>query len=57
VILLKIYLRKCDSCGKYSLEEKCECGEATVTPHPMKFSFEDKYAQYRRKAKYPEFFE
>ncbi|MFA6049270.1 MAG: nucleolar RNA-binding Nop10p family protein [Candidatus Micrarchaeia archaeon] len=40
---------KCPSCGGYSLEETCpKCSTRTECPHPAKFSFEDKYAKYRR---------
>jgi rRNA maturation protein Nop10 len=43
-------LKKC-KCG-YTLEEKCaKCG-ATNAAHPAKYSIEDKFAAYRRKAKY-----
>lgn len=35
------------------MKEECsKCGSRTVTPHPAKYSKEDKYAEYRRKAKY-----
>jgi len=45
-------LKKC-VCGTYSMEEKCgKCGEKTYSTHPPKYSPEDKFAQYRRKAKY-----
>ena len=54
---MKNFLKKCPSCGKYSLDEKCSCGSVTETPHPPKFSLEDKYALYRRKAKFPHAFE
>lgn len=43
-------LRKC-SCG-YTLKDKCEKCGTTRTAHPPKFSFEDKYAKYRRKVKF-----
>lgn len=34
------------------MEEKCSvCGEKTIFPKPPKYSPEDKYAEYRRKAK------
>ncbi len=45
-------LRKCPKCAKYSLSQECPCGGGTLTPHPPKYSVGDKYAQYRRKAKY-----
>ena len=42
---------KCQKCHKYTMNDTCECGGKTLTPKPAKFSIEDKYAQYRRKAK------
>ncbi len=42
---------KCESCNAYTLETKCKCGGNTFTPKPQKYSFPDKYADYRRKAK------
>jgi len=45
-------IKKCFSCEIYTLKEKCpKCGKKTRTPHPPKFSPEDKYGKYRRKAK------
>ena len=47
----------CRACKKYTLKERCSsCKEKTATPHPAKYSVPDKYASYRRKAKYPELF-
>ena len=43
-------MRKCTSCGKYTLEE-LHCGADTKTPHPPRFSIDDKYASYRRQAR------
>lgn len=42
-------LRKCEKCNKYTLRlDKCPyCGEKVHTPHPAKFSPDDKYAKYR----------
>lgn len=45
------HILKCTSCGNYTLKEKCKCGSKAMTPKPAKFSIEDKYASYRRKAK------
>ena len=45
-------MRYCPRCEIYTLEEVCpKCGQATVSAHPPKFSPEDKYGEYRRKAK------
>jgi len=42
-------LRKCEKCGKYTLnKEGCPyCGEKVRLPHPPKFSPDDKYLRYR----------
>jgi len=42
---------KCQSCGTYTMKEICVCGGKSSTPKPAKFSIEDKYGDYRRKAK------
>jgi len=42
---------KCQDCGKYTMKETCACGSKALTPKPAKFSVEDKYGSYRRKAK------
>lgn len=44
-------IMKCQKCGRYTMNDACECGGKALTPKPAKFSVEDKYAQYRRKAK------
>lgn len=54
---MKLFLHKCSSCGKYALSGKCSCGGEALSAHPPKYSFEDKYALYRRKAKFPQAFE
>jgi len=45
------HIYQCVSCGKYTLKEKCSCGEKAVFPRPPKFSLEDKYAALRREEK------
>jgi len=42
---------KCKKCGKYTLKENCTCGGSAVTIKPPKYSPQDKYGEYRRKAK------
>lgn len=42
---------KCQTCGKYTLKKECDCGGEAVTPKPPKYSPEDPYGEYRRKAK------
>ena len=46
-----LHILKCQKCGRYTLSEKCECGGIAVSPKPPKYSPEDPYAAYRRKAK------
>jgi len=42
----------CKKCKAYTLKRTCpKCSSSTVTPEPAKFSLEDKYGAYRRKAK------
>jgi len=43
-------MRKCPACGEYSLQDVCRCGTATVIPLPAKYSPDDRYGEYRRKA-------
>ncbi|MFH0749045.1 MAG: RNA-protein complex protein Nop10 [Candidatus Bathyarchaeota archaeon] len=47
--MVKWLLRKCNSCGRYSLNSvSCpSCGGPVNIPHPAKFSLEDKYLKYR----------
>jgi H/ACA ribonucleoprotein complex subunit 3 len=44
-------IMKCPSCEKYTMKDLCSCGCKVTTPKPAKFSVEDKYGNYRRKAK------
>ena len=37
------------------MKEICSCGGGALTPKPAKFSIEDKYGSYRRKAKINDF--
>jgi len=43
------FLRKCEKCGKYTLQTvQCPyCGGKVRMPHPPKFSPDDKYLRYR----------
>jgi len=46
-------LRKCAKCGRYTLGEKCpKCGGESRAAHPAKYSPEDRWAKYRREAKF-----
>ena len=40
-------MKRCKVCSKYTLDE-AHCGQETASPHPPKFSIEDRYAKYRR---------
>ncbi|TRZ55059.1 RNA-protein complex protein Nop10 [archaeon] len=45
-------IRKCEKCRIYTLKEVCrKCGSAAASPHPLRFSPEDKWGEWRRKAK------
>ncbi len=45
------HILKCGKCSNYTMKEQCSCGGNAVTVKPAKYSPEDKYADYRRKAK------
>ncbi|MCX6642991.1 MAG: RNA-protein complex protein Nop10 [Candidatus Bathyarchaeota archaeon] len=42
-------LRKCTKCASYTLNtEKCpRCGGVVASPHPAKFSMDDRFRKYR----------
>tara|TARA_Y100000310_G_scaffold241784_1_gene245893 strand:+ start:58666 stop:58839 length:174 start_codon:yes stop_codon:yes gene_type:complete len=44
-------IMKCEKCGRYTMKDVCVCKGKSLTPKPAKFSVEDKYGSYRRKAK------
>ncbi|MBI2144217.1 ribosome biogenesis protein [Candidatus Woesearchaeota archaeon] len=45
-------IRRCQGCSAYTLMERCgKCSFQAVVPKPAKYSPEDHYAAYRRKAK------
>ena len=46
-----MHILKCETCESYGLTEKCECGKTRIRVNPPKYTPEDKYAEYRRKAK------
>lgn len=42
-------LRVCRACHRYTMKEHCpECGGASHSPHPARFSPQDRYGKYRR---------
>lgn len=45
------HILKCENCKTYTMKEQCSCGGKAATVKPAKYSPEDKYADYRRKAK------
>lgn len=45
---MKWQIKKCKKCGRYTLKEKCPiCGGGTSSPHPPKFSLQDKYLELK----------
>jgi len=45
-------ISKCNKCNIYTLKPECpKCKAKTISIKPAKFSPEDKYGKYRRKAK------
>ncbi|MFH0971190.1 MAG: nucleolar RNA-binding Nop10p family protein [Candidatus Micrarchaeota archaeon] len=50
-------MRACKNCGQYTLKPECKkCNMQTNAAHPSKYSKEDRYAIYRRKELFPQFF-
>lgn len=46
---MNMKMHKCQSCGIYTLEDKCpKCGGKLNVIYPPKFSIDDKYGKYRR---------
>ncbi|MFQ6011939.1 MAG: RNA-protein complex protein Nop10 [Nitrososphaerales archaeon] len=46
-------LRQCPKCSRFTLKQECpDCGSVTISPHPPKFSPQDRYARYRVKDRY-----
>lgn len=45
------HILKCEVCGSYGLSEKCSCDGKRVIVRPAKYSLDDKYAKYRRRAR------
>lgn len=49
---MSVHILRCGDCGAYTLHDACKsCGTKTSTPHPSRFSPEDRYGKYRRKLK------
>ena len=45
------HILKCQKCGEYTLHDECKCGGKAIENKPPKYSPDDKYADYKRKAK------
>lgn len=46
------HMTLCRKCGVYTMKDICiKCNGKTENPKPAKYSPEDKYGSYRRKAK------
>jgi len=46
------HIFKCDKCNIYTMNSLCpKCNSSTINPKPAKFSIEDRYGEWRRKAK------
>lgn len=45
------HIYKCVQCNKYTMNEVCGCGSKTLPAKPVKYTVDDKFASYRRKAK------
>ncbi|MFA5246392.1 MAG: RNA-protein complex protein Nop10 [Candidatus Micrarchaeia archaeon] len=42
-------LKYCKKCKLYTMAESCpKCGQQAATPHPAKYSPQDKFARFRR---------
>jgi len=45
------FILRCESCGEFTMKEYCTCGGKAKQIRPPKFSPDDQYVAYRRKAK------
>ncbi|HOE52474.1 MAG TPA: RNA-protein complex protein Nop10 [Methanomassiliicoccales archaeon] len=49
---MKTTLRLCEGCAEYTLKDTCpRCGAKTSLPIPPRYSPEDRYGEYRRRAR------
>jgi len=47
------HILKCEQCKQYTLQAVCpKCSAAALPIKPLKYSPEDPYGEYRRKAKH-----
>ncbi|MBI2652190.1 ribosome biogenesis protein [Candidatus Woesearchaeota archaeon] len=49
------HIFKCVNCNNYTMKEICECGNKSLLSRHMKYSPDDKFGSYRRKAKLNEY--
>jgi len=49
------HIFKCGSCGKYTMKEVCSCGQKTLIARHVRYTPNDKFASYKRKAKIDEY--
>ena len=49
------HIFKCVKCNKYTMKEVCKCGNKTLLAKPLKYSPDDRFIAYRRKAKTDEY--
>ena len=49
------HIFKCNVCNKFTMKEICDCGNNTIISKPLKYSPDDKFMSYRRKAKIHEY--
>ncbi|MDP6658255.1 MAG: RNA-protein complex protein Nop10 [Candidatus Poseidoniia archaeon] len=46
---MRTLMFRCGECARYTLAKECpECGSATASPLPPRYSPEDRYGKYRR---------
>jgi len=45
------HIFKCANCSKYTMKEVCACGSRTLVSRPLKYTPDDRFAPYKRKAK------
>lgn len=51
------HILKCAKCSKYTMKDVCVCGNKTLVAKPLKYSLDDRFSSYRRKAKLNEYAE
>jgi len=49
---MTLHILKCTECGTYTLKSSCPaCSSASISPKPARYSPEDRWGEWRRKAK------